>query len=67
LFGEFSVADAYYAPICSRMHTYALPLPPKAAAYVQRVLALPGVQAWMADARAENDFLDFEEPYRLKP
>jgi glutathione S-transferase len=67
LFGAFSVADAYYAPICSRLQTYALPLPPKAAAYVQRVLALPGVQAWAAEARAENDFLDFEEPYRLKP
>jgi glutathione S-transferase len=67
LFGAFSVADAYYAPICTRLHTYALPLPAKAAAYVERVLALPSVQAWVADARAENDFLDFEEPYRLKP
>lgn len=67
LFGAFSVADAYYAPVCSRLQTYALPLPPKAAAYVQRVMALPSVQAWAADARAEKDFLDFEEPYRLKP
>jgi glutathione S-transferase len=29
------------------------------------VCALPGVQAWITDARAEHDFLDFEEPYRL--
>lgn len=65
LFGEFSVADAYFAPICMRLVTYALPLPNDIAAYVQRVCALPGVQAWIGDACAEQDFLDFEEPYRL--
>ena len=65
LFGEFTVADAYFAPICTRLQTYALPLPPAIAAYVDRVCALPGVKAWMDAARAEQDFLDFEEPYRL--
>jgi glutathione S-transferase len=65
LFGEFTVADAYFAPICTRLKTYALPLPPAVAAYVDRVCALPGVQAWMDGAHAEQDFLDFEEPYRL--
>jgi glutathione S-transferase len=34
---------------------------------VQRVRELPGVKAWIADALAEKDFLDFEEPYRLQP
>jgi len=29
------------------------------------VMELPGVRAWMDDARQERDFLDFEEPYRL--
>lgn len=65
LFGAFSVADAYFAPICTRLLTYALPLPEDLAAYVQRVCALPGVKAWIDGARAEHDFLDFEEPYRL--
>ena len=65
LLGAFSVADAYFAPICMRLITYALPLPDDIAAYVQRVCALPGVQAWITDACAEQDFLDFEEPYRL--
>ena len=65
LFGEFTVADAYFAPICTRLVTYALPLPEDIQAYVQRVCALPGVKAWMDGARAEHDFLDFEEPYRL--
>ncbi|WP_296449026.1 glutathione S-transferase family protein [Rhodoferax sp. UBA5149] len=65
LFGDFSVADAYFAPICMRLKTYALPVPPAIAGYVARVCALPGVKAWMDEARAEKDFRDFEEPYRL--
>jgi glutathione S-transferase len=65
LFGDFSVADAYFAPICTRLVTYALPLPDDVAAYVQRVCALAGVKAWIDSARSERDFLDFEEPYRL--
>lgn len=66
LFGEFSIADAYFAPLCTRLKTYALPLPAALTAYVERVLALPGVQAWLEAARAEHDFLPFEEPYRLQ-
>jgi len=67
LFGDFTIADAFYAPVCSRIRTYALPVPPVIDAYVDRVLALPGVQAWIQDALAEHDFIDFDEPYRLKP
>lgn len=65
LFGSFSVADAYFAPVCMRLKTYALPVPAEISAYVQRVCALPGVKAWIDAALAEKDFLDFEEPYRL--
>jgi glutathione S-transferase len=65
LFGKFSVADAYFAPVCTRLLTYALPLPADINAYVERVCALPGVKAWIDGALAEQDFLDFEEPYRL--
>ena len=66
LLGHFTVADAYFAPVCARLKTYALPVSPAVAGYVERVLALPGVQAWIDGALAEKDFLDFEEPYRLK-
>jgi len=65
LFGHFTVADAYFAPVCMRFKTYALPVPHAISAYVDRVCALPGVQAWMQGALNEHDFLDFEEPYRL--
>jgi glutathione S-transferase len=65
LFGAFSIADAFFAPVCMRLNGYALPLPPAIQAYVDRVTALPSVQAWIRDALAEHDFLDFEEPYRV--
>ena len=66
LLGRFSIADAYFAPVCMRLITYGLPVPPHIAAYVERVRALPGVQDWIADALAEQDFRAFEEPYRLQ-
>ena len=60
LFGEFGAVDAYYAPVVARARSYALPLSAAARAYVERVWASPGVSAWVADALAERDFLDFE-------
>jgi len=66
LFGAFSAADAFYAPVCMRLRTYALPVSAATRAYVERVVALPGVARWIADALAEQDFLDFEEPYRMR-
>jgi glutathione S-transferase len=64
LFGDFCAADAFYAPVCMRLIGYALPVSATSRAYVARVAAAPGVQAWVADAVAEQDFLDFDEPYR---
>jgi len=65
LFGAgFGIADAYFAPIGTRIKTYGLPVPAHITAYIERVQALPGVKAWIDDALAEKDFLQFEEPYR---
>ena len=64
LFREFSIADAYFAPVCMRLRTYSLPVPGHITDYVRRVCELPGVKAWVEDALAERDFLAFEEPYR---
>lgn len=66
LFGRFSMVDAYFAPVCMRLHTYGLPVPPAIADYVQRVRAVPAVQAWITQAEAEHDFRDFDEPYRTQ-
>jgi len=67
LFGRFGAADAFYAPVCSRITTYALPLSEAAAAYVSRVMALPGVRAWVDAALLEHDFVTEDEPYRQPP
>jgi glutathione S-transferase len=64
LFGSFSIADAYFAPVCSRIRTYGLPVSSRTAGYVEHIHGLPAMQAWVKDARAENDFLEFDEPYR---
>ena len=64
LFGAFTIADAYYAPVVSRIRTYGLPLSSAARSYCDRVWNSAGVAAWVADALAEKDYLDFEEPYR---
>jgi glutathione S-transferase len=64
LFGEFSNADAYFAPVGTRIKTYGLPVPAAISAYIERVQTLPGIKAWIDDALAEKDFLQFEEPYR---
>ena len=65
LFGRFGAADAYYAPVCTRLRTYGVTLPSaQAAGYVQRMLELPALQEWDRAAREEADFLPFDEPYR---
>lgn len=64
LFDEFSIADAYFAPVGTRIKTYGLPVTAAVSAYIERVQALPGIKAWIDDALAEKDFLPFEDPYR---
>lgn len=67
LFGtRFTIADAYFAPVCMRFKTYALSAKPQINAYVEAIRNAPGVKDWIADALVEEDFRDFEEPYRLK-
>jgi glutathione S-transferase len=67
LFGSrFTIADAYFAPVCMRFKTYALSSKASINAYVEAIRSAPGVKDWIVDALAEKDFLDFEEPYRLQ-
>ena len=64
LFGQFTIADAFFAPVCMRIRTYGLTVPADVQGYVERVSALNSVAAWTQDALAEQDFRSFEEPYR---
>ncbi|PND38346.1 glutathione S-transferase [Paucibacter aquatile] len=66
LFGAFSAADAYFAPVVMRVTRYGLPLTAAAQAYVQAIEAHPAVQAFVADALAERDFIAEDEPYRTQ-
>lgn len=66
LFGAFSAADAYFAPVVMRVTRYGLPLSAAAQAYVQAIEAHPAVQAFVADALAERDFIAEDEPYRTQ-
>jgi glutathione S-transferase len=59
LFGDFSAADAMYAPVVSRFTTYQVDLPAfgddgTAAAYRAMMMALPEMQSWGEEARGEG-------------
>jgi glutathione S-transferase len=66
LFGHFTVADAYYAPVVMRFMTYDVPLPAGARDYVEAVRSLPAVADWMRAARQETEFVAADEPYATK-
>lgn len=54
LFGEFTIADAFYAPVVMRFATYEPALSPLAQAYAQRIQAVAAVQSWVTAGRAET-------------
>ena len=67
LFGAFSIADAFFAPVVQRFLSYAVKVSPVAQAYVETIAGLPAFQEWARAARAETDFFLPDEPYRLGP
>lgn len=58
LFGSFSIADAFYAPVVTRFATYGVKLSPLLAAYSDSVLSLPAMKQWIAAAKAETETID---------
>ena len=67
LFGRFSAADAFFAPVVFRFNTYQPELSAPVHDYLRTMLALPAMQSWMHDAALENEFVVEDEPYRLPP
>lgn len=53
LFGHFTIADCMFAPVVSRFETYGVPVSPPVRAYMDRILALPGMAEWRKGAAAE--------------
>lgn len=64
LFGTWSAADAYFAPVVMRLSTYAVPVSPATQAYMQAVQAHPAVREWVSRAKAERIYVALDEPYR---
>ncbi len=54
LFGEFTIADAFYAPVASRFITYGVDPQGAAGRYMAALWALPAVREWADAARAED-------------
>lgn len=55
LFGEFSIADAMYAPVVLRFHTYEVALGEPEASYMRTVLDDADVKDWLRAAEREPD------------
>jgi glutathione S-transferase len=53
LFGKLSMADAMYAPVCTRFLTYDVKLDPASAAYCRTIMQWPAMQQWVEEAKAE--------------
>jgi len=54
LFGQWSIADAMYAPVVTRFVTYAIPRSKPAQGYIDRMVAEPHLAAWISAAESET-------------
>ena len=61
LFGKFSGADAMFAPVATRIRTYALPVSDVAMEYVEAIYSLPAFQEWLAEAIKEPWIVEDDE------
>ena len=58
LFGDFTAADAMFAPVVNRFWTYDVQVRPETRAYMEAIMALPAWKAWIEGARAEPWFIE---------
>ncbi|WP_305856629.1 glutathione S-transferase family protein [Balneatrix alpica] len=61
LFGDFSIADAFYAPVVLRFYSYEVELDQPLRGYMDTILSLPALQEWMAAAQAETEVISAAE------
>lgn len=68
LAGDYSAADAFFAPVAARIATYNLPVSPRAMAYVQAHLAHPSFRRWRAMGLVDGVDQEFyRRPYPTRP
>ena len=65
LFGEFSIADAMYVPVCLRLQNYNVPLEGAVRDYVRHVLASSAMMAWCEEALREKEVIAWAENAKL--
>ena len=53
LFGKFSIADAFFAPVVMRVISYGLPTNQKSQAYMNKIIQVPAIAQWIAEAKLE--------------
>lgn len=61
LFGDFSIADAMYAPVVSRFHTYGVRTGSVGRAYMEAILGLESMQEWIRSAAGESEVIHASE------
>lgn len=61
LFGEFSVADAMYAPVVLRFRTYGIEIPAAANHYPLRLMQSEAMQNWILAAESETEVVESDE------
>jgi len=61
LFGQRTIADAMFAPVCTRLRTYKVSAPDIAQAYCATIFADPAFQDWERAAEAEPMSIDQTE------
>jgi glutathione S-transferase len=62
LFGAFGAADAMYAPVIARLHSFGIPVGPQAKGYMDAVMALPAWAQWLEAALREPWVMQGNEP-----
>lgn len=61
LFGEYSIADAMFAPIAIRFYGYGIPLGDVATQYVNTVLNQDNIKNWIEDGKNEKEVIEDAE------
>jgi glutathione S-transferase len=58
LFGKPTIADAMFAPVCTRFLTYSVPMTEASKAYCKTIMAWPPMKEWVAAAKKEPEEME---------
>ena len=61
LFGGFTIADAFYAPVALRFRSYGVELTGEAADYMAALLSNPYVEQWVSEGVVQKEIIDWVE------